>query len=738
MLMATRSSRRDAVLTWFSGLSNNDTRGAVAGLSAKTSAKRPNPTIEVQAGLSSSLTRPLKRTLVGTSISKAPHKKRAGNQNENMMTLPIEIFTQVLSYVTPCSLVALIRTNKALRRILLDPSSKPIWQSAAARVPGLPVCPIWMSEPRYAVLLFSESCTLCGASTALKPDPHLFARLCASCRDTGLVDDETVMQWNIENLQLSSRRRFCLRQDVEQILQQRAEPNSNSSSESILMFNRESGRLLLPYFSWLYDGHHLAQYLSDLEQARRQELEEIKNQRRELIHERLFGLGWTVEDFRVHETYVEDWNALVEVARPLSDPTCKNLISKLSRCLEGSRKAKERDTRYERVEYLLTHYGATARPFNSILAQFCAPAHFPPHSIFPTIAHLDYWFTTADFFQSTMPNPLPDINTLLGWDLIQNLYEDDIPVDIVNERFKERIPELEHRLAAWRAKTEERLIDNLDLEHIPGPEVQVEASTGVCGKTDTTMELPASTRFLLRADTIFKLPTAQCPGYPYAKFGNTSSAPQYYPYLFLPPPSLRDPTIIPRHPIDLSMFKRYDEAEKIAKALLADYNRPDVAYIELKQMGARFNCLRCHQRMPWTWGRIVEHYGEMNEKWENQTKHRPEQTTKHKIVFVNAHELRPGEGPGRERLMRSGDVANTDEGNGRMMECKLCLIGWPSTTYACMAAITQHLRNVHEVTGELLENLHYGEFTQPCNRARYKTEWCTRWDSYHSEPRGQR
>ncbi|KAG8743044.1 hypothetical protein FRC12_015179 [Ceratobasidium sp. 428] len=679
-----------------SSLSKNDTRSVMAELPTRTSVKRRNPTSKVSTDPSSSLTRTPKRTRVGTSTSKAPHKKRAGNENENMMTLPIEIFTQVLSYVTPCSLIALIRTNKAFRRILLDPSSKPIWQSAATRVPGLPTCPRWMSEPRYAALLFSKLCTLCGASTTLKLDPHLFARLCASCRDTGLVEDVTVMQWDIRNLlrwspsiKPNSSHRFCLRQDLERILQQRAEPNSNSSSESILMSNRESGRLSPP-FSWFYDSYYLAQYLSGLEQARRQELEEIKNQRRQLIHERLFGLGWTAGDVRVHETYVEDWNALVEVARPLSDPTCKNLISKLSRCLEGSRKVKERETRYERVEYLLTHYGATAHPFNSILAQFCAPAHFPPHSDFSTIAHLDYWFTKADFFQSTMPNPLPDINTLLGWDLIQNLYEDDIPVDIVNERFKERIPELEHRLAAWRAETEERLIDNLDLEHIPGPEVQVE----VCGKTDTTMELPASTRFLLRADTIFKLPTAQCPGYPYTKFGNTSSAPQYYPYLFLPPPSLRDPTIIPRHPTDLSVFKRYDEAEKIAKALLADYNRPDVAYIELKQMGARFNCLRCHQRMPWTWGRIVEHYGEMNEKWENQTKHRPEQTTKHKIVFVNAHELRPGEGPGRERLMRSGDVANTDEGNGRMMECKLCLIGWPSTTYDCMAAITQHLRNV--------------------------------------------
>ncbi|KAG8734172.1 hypothetical protein FRC12_018620 [Ceratobasidium sp. 428] len=105
MPMTTRSS----------SLSKNDTHGAVVGRSTKTSSKRPNPTGEVVTDLSSSQARPLKRTRVGTLTSKAPHKKRVGNENENMMTLPIEIFTQVLSYVTPCSLIALIRTNKALR-----------------------------------------------------------------------------------------------------------------------------------------------------------------------------------------------------------------------------------------------------------------------------------------------------------------------------------------------------------------------------------------------------------------------------------------------------------------------------------------------------------------------------------------------------------------------------------------------------------------------------------------------
>ncbi|KAG8725527.1 hypothetical protein FRC09_013766 [Ceratobasidium sp. 395] len=163
MPMTTRSS----------SLSKNDAHDAVARPSTKTSSKRPNPASEASTDANSSLTRPLKRTRVHASAPKAPLKKRAGNENENMMTLPIEVFTQQLD---------------------------------TTRVPGLPTCPRWMPEPEYAALLFSKLCTLCGSSTTFKPDPYLFARLCASCRDTSLVDyDEAVEKWHIEDLVIWSK-----------------------------------------------------------------------------------------------------------------------------------------------------------------------------------------------------------------------------------------------------------------------------------------------------------------------------------------------------------------------------------------------------------------------------------------------------------------------------------------------------------------------------------------------------
>ncbi|KAG8775629.1 hypothetical protein FRC12_001358 [Ceratobasidium sp. 428] len=119
---------------------------------AKTLAKR-----RAEDAVESRLT---KRVRTHASRSKVPRKRQAGNQNESMMSLPIEIFMKVLEYVSPCALTVLIRTNKTFRRILLAPSAQPIWRAAENRVPELPRCPSWISEPQYAALMFSSLCTV--------------------------------------------------------------------------------------------------------------------------------------------------------------------------------------------------------------------------------------------------------------------------------------------------------------------------------------------------------------------------------------------------------------------------------------------------------------------------------------------------------------------------------------------------------------------------------------------------
>jgi hypothetical protein len=65
-------------------------------------------------------------------------------------------------------------------------------------------------------------------------------------------------------------------------------------------------------------------------------------------------------------------------------------------------------------------------------------------------------------------NPFPDLATLLELDCVRGLYEDDITIEEVDKRFKERITQLELKLRGWRTGIEVELSKHFDLEHNSG------------------------------------------------------------------------------------------------------------------------------------------------------------------------------------------------------------------------------------------------------------------------------
>jgi hypothetical protein len=167
---------------------------------------------------------------------------------------------------------------------------------------------------------------------------------------------------------------------------------------------------------------------------------------------------------------------------------------------------------------------------------------------------------------------------------------------------------------------------------------------------------------------------------------------------------------IPLTPVELSRFTRNTKAEAIAKPLLKNMGMPDVAYMELKALGAGFTCGRCYTRKRMTWEDIVtsfsptltvclcigqvEHYGETNEQWEKDIKyHRPQQT-RHIITFINAHSL--DSDSISKPLVKILAKGKTDPSlaSGHQVECKLCLAAWRSRTYDCLTGIAEHLQNV--------------------------------------------
>ncbi|TBU45774.1 hypothetical protein BD309DRAFT_1068016 [Dichomitus squalens] len=96
--------------------------------------------------------------------------------------MPLDVIFEVLSHVTTKDLLALSRSTKDFRRLLLNRHSTRIWRQSRKQLEGLPEPPSYLNEPAYANLLFSPHCHNClkvNINTVL----WLFsARYCNPCK----------------------------------------------------------------------------------------------------------------------------------------------------------------------------------------------------------------------------------------------------------------------------------------------------------------------------------------------------------------------------------------------------------------------------------------------------------------------------------------------------------------------------------------------------------------------------
>lgn len=55
-------------------------------------------------------------------------------------------------------LLRLSRSSKHFRSLLMTQNSRSLWRAAFGNVPGVPPCPPYYPEPRYAAVLFDQYC----------------------------------------------------------------------------------------------------------------------------------------------------------------------------------------------------------------------------------------------------------------------------------------------------------------------------------------------------------------------------------------------------------------------------------------------------------------------------------------------------------------------------------------------------------------------------------------------------
>ncbi|KAI5829340.1 hypothetical protein K523DRAFT_242424 [Schizophyllum commune Tattone D] len=106
--------------------------------------------------------------------------------------VPIDIALETLQYLKPGELVALARTCKQIRSLLLSGQLTPVWKASRAMY-GIPPPPPERSEITWAQFLFGrKTCHHCEWDLAKVPDWQLMCRFCADCKRLNLVNARAV------------------------------------------------------------------------------------------------------------------------------------------------------------------------------------------------------------------------------------------------------------------------------------------------------------------------------------------------------------------------------------------------------------------------------------------------------------------------------------------------------------------------------------------------------------------
>ncbi|KAG8704879.1 hypothetical protein FRC08_001998 [Ceratobasidium sp. 394] len=277
---------------------------------------------------------------------------------------------------------------------------------------------------------------------------------------------------------------------------------------------------------------------------------------------------------------------------------------------------------------------------------------------------------------------------------------------------------MEECLLGWRAELEQCLVELFQ----SGTGDSGDVILTVKGDTDLTAHLSANTRFLLRADTIFKhLPTSSTHPFPWFYPGLLSlPSDNRFTYQAIYGYEIQD-SRTHRLVKDINEWGQYSEAQTAARSILKELNMPDVTHFELLALGERFTCERCPHKRHCTWNSIIHHYLCEHDNWKRQRDDPRIAAMRHPITYRNTHDLNLP-----ERLVQLQEkVPSADKSVCREKEgCRLCSLALGIQLRCDLDDLAIHLLEVHDVVNPV-EGLHYG-----CDDLDDQ-EWCAKWDAFY-------
>ncbi|KAG8721007.1 hypothetical protein FRC09_008628 [Ceratobasidium sp. 395] len=697
-------------------------------------------------------TRNKKRARTSQAASRAGHRKYVrGKQGglQGLMRMPIEIFTQIAYLLWPGDLLALAWSNKSFHGVLFQRSAVHMWQRARSNVPGLPPCSPELNEPQYAALVFSKTCTLCGANAAAKPDVLLVARLCSSCRDTELQElnsrEDSLIKLDLVHYSSVTRPKrdtsdnsrtrytkgavFAFRFEIEEVQEIQQSFRRKRNKQGLAKWENE--RRLAANARYKH-AKKLLRYLQAIAGSHEEKVDQLKGQRQTIIFERLKSLNWTDEDLVFKGPEAKPWHALVSAPKPLTDRIWTNILPKLTQMLEENRerhileaKKQRRIDRLTCVDRFLMRMKYSEHPFEPIFQALGVPTPPPPEFA----GRSTQWASIIKKNEPQTANPFPKSLLALEWECLKEFDETEMSIEEVEAKLEERKYVISEKVLEWRVLTEQQLVERLGAEF---SNAQDEAVLVVNGDTDLAMQLSRNTRLLLRADTLFEQ-VAFDPDDEY-RFG--SEAPCYYPrfiswvddHLHLEDDHhsyWRDSGVSP------DLYARDTKTERVVKLMLQDLGLPDVSYIELKVMGERFMCGRCCDSPPESWTSFVWHFTEELDAWDRQSNTVQQLPLRHSIELRNVHDI---ESPNTRPLVRllspkkASKLKGAFEDSWQRPQCYLCEAARLDSLHTHPTFMINHMKDKHNVT-DPVKGIHYGDFRRGPSELR--DEWYERWDAYH-------
>ncbi|KAG8924480.1 hypothetical protein FRC01_011444 [Tulasnella sp. 417] len=267
-----------------------------------------------------------------------------GGKLRDLMYMPVDIFTEICSYLGPYDLRRLSLSSKRLWDILMTKEARHIWKTALDSVVDLPECPSDLKEPQY------------GSLTPGNTDNSMTTEWILTFRrdfDLGINDstltkiiryfDSYLVMSLASNYQRNNSDKNDQRHYYTAALKKAAHEYDAFSSEEArmkylsLLGERRDYRVKTGEAMVIWKNNQLA--------SRADEIAARKDARYQSIKAKLIALGWEPRDFPMGDKAFKD---LVSKDQKLTPKVWKNVKSKLEPMLEKSRNnrlEKERSSR---------------------------------------------------------------------------------------------------------------------------------------------------------------------------------------------------------------------------------------------------------------------------------------------------------------------------------------------------------------------------------------------------------